>query len=371
MRTAAGTSLVRGKSPRLHLEDRSLSSRTGTELVRVLRAGVCGTDLQILRGIRGDTAAVLGHEGIGEVVGSPDEQGCVLFNPVNPEAQDDILGHSFDGVFQEFAEVPSRCLLPVSPRLPADLTVLIEPLAAVLYGWELITRKRQPAELGVWGGGVTGVLAALVGEIEGADVHLIHRRRERLRYLAGLGILEHTGLHVSDDDAPRLPDLDAIIICTSREGSARALSEAMDSAAHGAVIDLLGGFAVGDKLSRQENVDLGAVRRANVCGLAAEGSYRAAKSASGTVWLTGHRGTSSAHIKASQRLLSQFPRRFGQVLTSVVSLAKAAPLLSEMASAVPDGRSCERLKIVIDPASAVSEREPDLNTTVAELRRAG
>jgi len=63
----------------LWLEDRTLSIRTipvprtcGEALVRIRLSGICGTDLELVRGYYPYTG-VLGHEFVGEVVESPDE----------------------------------------------------------------------------------------------------------------------------------------------------------------------------------------------------------------------------------------------------------------------------------------------------------
>jgi len=69
--------------------------------------GLCGTDVQTYSGALAAAANVLGHEGVGvitavgESVSSWSRGDAVVFNPVNPMDQNDILGHSFGGLFQE------------------------------------------------------------------------------------------------------------------------------------------------------------------------------------------------------------------------------------------------------------------------------
>ena len=86
--------------------------------------GLCGTDIQIFRGARRVLASTLGHEGVGVVaeVGemvegwSPGES--VVFNPVNPSHPDEMLGYTFDSLFQEKILIPDvrsrNWLIPVS-----------------------------------------------------------------------------------------------------------------------------------------------------------------------------------------------------------------------------------------------------------------
>ena len=58
-----------GDSVRADWKHVSVSAEPGVWL-RVLRAGICGTDLQILRGVRDDRAEILGHEGVVALMGS-------------------------------------------------------------------------------------------------------------------------------------------------------------------------------------------------------------------------------------------------------------------------------------------------------------
>jgi hypothetical protein len=81
--------------------------RCGREqfLLRPTFAGICGTDLQMLRGERGCEPGVPGHECVAEVVevgdGVPElRPGQVVgLNPNNPRDDDDKLGHNRPGVF--------------------------------------------------------------------------------------------------------------------------------------------------------------------------------------------------------------------------------------------------------------------------------
>jgi threonine dehydrogenase-like Zn-dependent dehydrogenase len=336
---------------------------------RILRAGICGTDLQICRRVRPDGASILGHEGVAEQIGEPDgRRRFVVFNPVDPVEQDAILGHSYDGVFQRFfsprpPRVPAS--LTVASDLVADLAVLIEPLAAVLYGWELVRQVSRPGTVAVFGAGSAALLAALVGELIGVRTIVVHRRLARLAFLR-----EH-----KDFPAERLvlpadlpPDsVDAAFLCVPREGAAAALDVALSAVRSNGVIDLLGGFAPGDRHPDLGDLDLGGVRRQNVCGRPAPGTLVTSKHRQ--IRLTGHRGTSLDHLAAAERLLLAHPRRFGALVTHVLSLEAAAGYLSR-ASAPADARglSGEPIKVVIDPTIAGGPgRAPDLTTTLEKI----
>src|SRR5262249_17508757 len=149
----------------------------------------------------------------------------VIFNPVDGHDQDRILGHSYDGIFGDAALVPMGGTSPADSHLPVDLGPLVEPLATVMYGWELLSLRGKPAELGIWGGGSAAVLAALLAELNGARAHIFHRRPERLEWLAHRQALAAVSLHCLRD-APSVgscPQLDAGIICVPRKYGVVAL----------------------------------------------------------------------------------------------------------------------------------------------------
>jgi len=123
-------------------------------VVKPLMVGICGTDLQILRGQRGDAATILGHEGIGTVTWSGATAlhagDLVVFNPVNPLAQDDILGHSRDGLLQECVlvdgeHVASGTILPMDRDVPPSLDRTTSALLA--WGRRRLVSARCPIEV--------------------------------------------------------------------------------------------------------------------------------------------------------------------------------------------------------------------------------
>ena len=111
--------------------------------------GLCGTDIQIFRGAQRALANTLGHEGVGVVteVGESVEEwspgDSVVFNPANPSNPDEILGYSFDGLFQEkilIRDIRSMNWLiqPVPGGMLSPVGALIEPVATAIYSQELV-----------------------------------------------------------------------------------------------------------------------------------------------------------------------------------------------------------------------------------------
>jgi threonine dehydrogenase-like Zn-dependent dehydrogenase len=337
--------------------------------IRVLLAGVCGTDLQILRQVRPDPARVLGHEGLGHL---PSEDGGtrpIVFNPVDPLHQDTILGHNCDGIFRRVLPpgTPTRTF-EVRPELAADLAVLVEPLAAVLYGWSLMNQAVTVDRLAVWGSGTAAVLNAIVAELAGATVQLHVDRPARRNYLTELNVLGTTPQQLGQQVPAGSAEVDAAVLCTPRETAGAALGRAVRSVRPGGVIDLFGGLTGGDTHPALPGIDLGAVRRTNVCGAPACGHVVRTRTDLGTeIVLTGHRGTSDSHFADAQQLLLQHPERFGKVISDVVSLVAAATLLPRLATATAAERDDRpHLKIVVDMSLPSGARRADLSRPAAE-----
>jgi threonine dehydrogenase-like Zn-dependent dehydrogenase len=353
--------LVRS-GPSLRIESRTVSEGSARPWLRVLRAGVCGTDLQILRGLRPDNAQVLGHEGVAEVlVDRPNLSAKhVIFNPVDVRNQDRILGHSEDGIFAQLILPTAGTLVPADPSLIIDLCPLVEPLSTVLYAWELLTLRQFPTEVGIWGGGTAAILIALIADLNGSRCHIFHRRQKRLNWLrARLPLGTAEWYCYSDTDIQNSkPFLDAAILATACDGAGEALAQATHLVRDDGILDLFGGFTLSDTSPDLPGLDLGSVRRANASGKVQLGSIRVHRKSGGYVWITGHRGSSDRQLMKSQSLLINHTERFSTLVTHVISLKHAAAFLPLLYAHTTD--SIDFLKIVIDPTLHADSREPDL-----------
>lgn len=206
--------------------------REGEIPVRVLRAGVCETDLQLIRGYMGFTG-VLGHEFVGvaeagrlagrRVAG---EINCScrtcelcqrgLANHCPHRSVVGILQH--DGVFAERVWLPEENLHPIPDNVSDDAAVFVEPLAAAF---------QIPAQLDlqnfqrviVLGDGRLGNLCAQVLHRECRELLVIGKHAEKLARLQSLGIA--TSLL---SEAPRARTADLVVDCT---GSESGLSTAL------------------------------------------------------------------------------------------------------------------------------------------------
>lgn len=186
-------------------------------LVRVLVAGICSTDLEIVQGYAGFNG-VLGHEFVGVVerTGSSDDAGwigrrvvgtinigcgtcptCLADGPEHCPTRTVLGIINKDGVFAEYAVLPIANLLAVPERVPDELAVFTEPLAAALRIRDQI-RVRPTARAAVVGPGRLGLLIAQVLALGGTQVTVLGRRPASLELPGALGLA--TGIAADEPD---------------------------------------------------------------------------------------------------------------------------------------------------------------------------
>jgi threonine dehydrogenase-like Zn-dependent dehydrogenase len=176
----------------------------GEVLVRVTLAGICGTDLQILRGYHG-FAGIMGHEFVGKVAGpatSPwlgrrvvgeinigcgecDRCGAGLARHCRQRRVMGLKDH--DGAFARYLTLPATNLHAVPPEVPDVWAVFTEPLAAALRVAETAVIAPSDRVL-VVGDGSLGLQVAWVLALTGAEVHLAGHHPEHLALTCGQGI---------------------------------------------------------------------------------------------------------------------------------------------------------------------------------------
>jgi len=187
------------------LENNTLSNATdypspnarGDEvLVRVLRAGVCETDLQLIRGYMG-FSGVLGHEFVGVAESGPfkgrrvvGEINCSCWTCATCRAGRPshcptrsvigILNH--DGAFADFIAVPQRNLHVVPDSMPDDVAVFTEPVAAAFQIPAQIAIEER-ARVVVLGDGRLGNLCAQVLARLSSNVTVVGKHAEKLALL--------------------------------------------------------------------------------------------------------------------------------------------------------------------------------------------
>jgi threonine dehydrogenase-like Zn-dependent dehydrogenase len=168
-------------------------------LVDVSLAGVCNTDLEIVRGYMG-FAGTLGHEFVGSVVDGPRElRGQRVVGEINfacrncPICAQGLQRHcpsrsvmgilDADGAFAERVRVPVANLHAVPDAVPDELAVFAEPLAAAFEVLEQV-HIEPGRECVVLGDGKLGLLIAQVLHHAGARVVCVGKHPEKLAILA-------------------------------------------------------------------------------------------------------------------------------------------------------------------------------------------
>lgn len=205
----------------------------GAAVVDVRLAGVCNTDLEIVRGYMG-FRGVLGHELVGTVAEGPERWlGKRIVAEINfacgrcaacaeglgrhcaARSVMGILGA--DGAMAEQVAIPVANLHEVPDGVPDEAAVFAEPLAAAFEILEQIhVRPRTRAV--VLGDGKLGLLCAQVLHQAGARVLAVGRHE------AKLGLLRARGIEVALASAWSMDPADLVVEATgSAEGFAAAV----------------------------------------------------------------------------------------------------------------------------------------------------
>ena len=174
-----------------------------TALVKVHLAGICSTDLQILKGYMGFTG-VLGHEFVGSVVEGPQELiGKRVVGEINfgcgrcDSCARGLSRHcpnrtvmgilNADGAFAQCVSVPRENLHVVPESVSDEEAVFTEPLAAAFEILEQI-QINPGDEILVLGDGKLGSLCAQVLRLASAHVTVLGKHEEKLKLLKRAGV---------------------------------------------------------------------------------------------------------------------------------------------------------------------------------------
>ncbi|MBD2436152.1 alcohol dehydrogenase catalytic domain-containing protein [Nostoc sp. FACHB-110] len=223
------------------LENQQLQLRTdipvpqpqlGEALVRVLRAGICNTDLELQRGYYPYTG-ILGHEFVGIVEQGPENlinqrvvgeinaacghcRFCLRGQPTHCENRTVLGIVNRHGAFADYLCLPVENLHPVPDNVPTDVATFTEPLAAALEIQQQVVVCPDDRVL-VVGDGKLGQLVAQTLALTNCELLVVGRHAEKLANLATRGI--KTGLV----DAVKDKAFDITIDCTGNpEGFAIA-----------------------------------------------------------------------------------------------------------------------------------------------------
>jgi threonine dehydrogenase-like Zn-dependent dehydrogenase len=215
----------------LWLENQQLSLRAevavptppaGEALVRVLKAGICNTDVELTRGYYPYTG-ILGHEFVGVVANEGEWKGqrvcgeinaacgrcgqCRAGRPTHCEHRTVLGIVNRPGAFAHYLSLPFENLHRVPAVVTEDEAVFTEPLAAALEIQQQVHIRPTDFVL-VIGDGKLGQLCAQTLSLTGCRLLVVGKHASKLALLAARGIRTIT--------ADKLPAFraDVVVDCT-------------------------------------------------------------------------------------------------------------------------------------------------------------
>jgi len=178
--------------------------KRGEALIKVIKAGICRTDLEIVKGYM-DFMGIIGHEFVGVVEKSASHFfrgkrvvgeiniGCgqcfwCLSNLSRHCPHRKVVGIcGKDGAFAEYLSLPEKNLHLLPETVSDEDGVFVEPLAAALEIEEQIQIKPEDS-VSIIGDGRLGQLVAQLMCLRGCPLLVIGKHREKLKLLDNLGI---------------------------------------------------------------------------------------------------------------------------------------------------------------------------------------
>ncbi len=191
------------------LQNKKLSYKTdvkiptpnnGEALVKVLLAGICATDLQLIKGYYPYTG-ILGHEFVGEIVqadNAPERIGervvgeinivcgkcanCLRNHPTHCKYRDVLGIINHNGAFAEYLCLPLKNLIQVPDSISNEDAVFTEPLAAALQIQQQIIIHPNDKVL-IIGAGRLGQLIAQTLVLTGCNLQVVARYQQQQQLL--------------------------------------------------------------------------------------------------------------------------------------------------------------------------------------------
>ena len=200
----------------------------GEALVRVRLAGICNTDLELVRGYL-SFKGVLGHEFVGvvdqaeaselvgrRVVGEINTacgacDTCRAGWPTHCPNRTTLGLHGRDGVLAECFCLPAGNLHLVPAGVPDEAAVFAEPLAAACEVLEQVHVRPTDRAI-VLGDGKLGLLIAQVLALTGCDLTVVGRHEDKLATLHAAS----RGIHTQVGDEGLSRSADVVVECTGQ-----------------------------------------------------------------------------------------------------------------------------------------------------------
>jgi len=189
----------------LTLDDVARPHSESEALVRVVKSGICNTDLEIVRGYAGFTGT-LGHEFVGVVERSPEAPELVgrrVVGEINAGCGDCVLCKAGDarhcpqrtvlgivgrdGAHAEYLLLPGRNLIEVPDNVTDAEAVFAEPLAAA-FGITEQVEILPETSVAVIGDGKLGLLCAMSLRLKSHNVSIIGKHQTKIGISVNAGV---------------------------------------------------------------------------------------------------------------------------------------------------------------------------------------
>lgn len=215
---------------KIDLRDIPQLRKPNEALIKIRKAGICSTDLELVKGYYPYTG-ILGHEFVGEVVEAEEtswigQRVVGEINVICNQCEQCLNGRSThcenrtvlgivnrDGTFAEFTQLPITNLHRVPDSVPDEMAVFTEPLAAALEIQQQIQIKPTDRVLLV-GAGRLGQLIAQTLALTSCDLRVVARHVHQQNLLKARGIKI-----IAEEDATAQPwRWDVVVEATGSPG---------------------------------------------------------------------------------------------------------------------------------------------------------
>jgi alcohol dehydrogenase len=178
--------------------------KSGEALIKVLLAGICRTDMEIIQGYQ-NFKGILGHEFVGVVQDAAHKNligkrvvgeiniGCHECIPCKRGMKEHcvrrkVIGiHGKDGCFADYVALPEDNLHVLPDEITNEKAIFVEPLAAA-YNVLLGVPIKPTDSVLIIGDGKLGVLISQVIKLTGADLYCLGKHRKKLSIMEWMGI---------------------------------------------------------------------------------------------------------------------------------------------------------------------------------------
>jgi threonine 3-dehydrogenase len=260
--------LVKAKAePGLKLEDVSVPDLGRDDvLIRVLRTGVCGTDLHIYdwdgwARANVPVPLVIGHEFVGEVVDMGSDvhelsggdlvsgeghlvcgrcRNCMAGRRVQC-AHTKAVGVNYPGAFAEYVALPAANIWRHEPDIDLDIAAIFDPFGNAVH--TALTFPVLGEDVLITGAGPIGLMAAIVARHAGARYVVISDVSEYRRSLArriGVTLAVNTADKRLGEVMAELGMREGFDVGLEMSGNPSALREMLATMTHGGKIAMLG-----------------------------------------------------------------------------------------------------------------------------------